>query len=140
MNIISKSTISNIPAMQVGNVISTILNHSKNMRQMELDYRYASEKMRSEYKLEKDKIEANLKSFGQLVKAQSKESKYNHKERMQMLNIIGGLSSNLSTISDTETRNYLLHTCNMLLAQYDKNMQESIRFISQDNQNLLGGR
>jgi len=139
MNIISKSTISNIPAMQVGNVISTMLNHSKNMRQIEVDYQYASEKMRSEYKLEKDRIEANLKSFGQLVKAQSKESKYSHKERTKMLNIIGDLSSNLSTISDTETRNSLLHTCNMLLAQYDKNIQESIRFKSQENQNLLGG-
>jgi hypothetical protein len=107
---------------------------------MELDYQYASEKMRGEYRLEKDRIKSNLKSFGQLVKAQSKESKYNHKERTQMLNIIGDLSSNLSTILDTKMRDSLLHTCNVLLSQYDKNIQESIRFISQDNQNLLGGR
>ena len=140
MNIISKSTISSVPTLQVGNLVSTILNHSKNMRQIELDYQYASEKMRGEYRLEKDRIKSNLKSFRQLVKAQSKESKYSHKERMKMLNIVDSMSSNISTISDTETRNSLLHTCNMLLEQYDKNIEDSIRFISQENQNLLGGR
>jgi hypothetical protein len=137
-NIITKGTVSNLPIANIGSVVTTILNHSRVMKQIETEYQYASQKMQEEYAYRTRELKSNLKAFTILANEHSKKIKYAHRERMQILEIVSTLLPQISQCGDATTKQILGDSIKQLLDNHSESLRDNTALLPSNQPNLLG--
>jgi len=129
---------SKLPILQFPTLITTILEHSSKMKQIERDYALAKQEMHYSYELEKTKLEQNLEQFEIMAKLTKKQFDHGHIERMQILQSVTTISQAMSNLQDKNSIESFRETIHLLLGSY----QQSIVHVKtvESNQNKLIGR
>jgi len=132
------SVATNLPVLQIPAVITTILQHSSRMRQIEREYSLAKQEMRNKYELEKIELENNLKQFKIMAKLTKKQFDNGHIERMEILQNVTIISQTMSNLEDNHSIEVFKETIHTLLGSY----QQSINQVKtlESNQNKFIGR
>jgi len=132
------SVATNLPVLQIPAVITTILQHSSRMRQIEREYSLAKQEMRNKYELEKIELENNLKQFKIMAKLTKKQFDNGHIERMEILQNVTIISQTMSNLEDNHSIAVFKETIHTLLGSY----QQSINQVKtlESNQNKFIGR
>ena len=128
--------IKNIPALQVIEVATLILNHSSRMKQIKNQYKLAKNEMNNQYRLQKQALDNDLVRFENMAQLQSEQFNYGHQERMKMLQITQELAVGISNAPDIEMQKGLREAFQFILTECQKS-RENIDFLQQDNSNYL---
>ncbi len=131
--------IKNMPALQIMEVASLVLNHSSRMKQIKTQYKLAKNEMNYQYKQQKQALDHDLVKFKKMSRLQSKQFNHGHKERMKMLQITQELATGISNAPDIEMQKGLREALQFVLTECSKS-RENIGFLQHDNtQYLLEG-
>jgi len=129
---------SKLPILQLPELITTILQHSSKMKQIERDYSLAKQEMHYSYELEKTKLEQNLEQFKSMAKLTKKQFEYGHIERMQILQSVKTISQTMGNLQDSHSIESFKETIHLLLGSYQQSIVQ-VKSV-ESNQNKLIGR
>ncbi len=115
-----------LPAVQIVEIVSVILNHSANMQRIKSEYRLAKREMTYRYNIEMKALDYDLKRFKTMAKMQREHFKKGHKERLVLLGIIKTVADALSSTTDAQLVQMLNDTMSRLLESYNDNQRQHV--------------